>query len=274
MWVRINDQKVFIAVMIALLTLTWIALWVWSVSPYARYLDHDQLRSAARQDTDWLTWLCGGETPGNQLSGAALLFTFIGGWTLMTSAMMLPTSLPLLALFYRMICCRPDRFRLVSLLIAGYLGVWALFGGVAHIGDSLVHAVVEQSSWLRDNAWIIGAATLTVAGVYQFTPLKRACLDKCRSPLSFIAEHWRGKREWAQSFWLGAHHGMFCVGCCWSLMLLMFLVSIGNIAWMLGLGAVMAAEKNLPWGRKLSTPLGLVLLAGGMMLIATAGFSA
>jgi predicted metal-binding membrane protein len=74
------------------------------------------------------------------------------------------------------------------------------------------------------------------AGLYQFTPLKYRCLDKCRSPLSFIIGHWRGSQEKTQAFRLGAHHGLFCVGCCWSLMLLMFAVRAGNLGWMLVLG--------------------------------------
>ena len=125
-------------------------------------------------------------------------------------------------------------------------------------------AVVEQSAWLDENSWVLGAGTLLLAGVYQFTPLKYMCLDKCRSPLSFITEHWHGSREQGEAFKLGLHHGLFCVGCCWSLMLLMFAVGVGNIGWMLALGAVMAIEKNMPWGRRLSAPLGLALFAAGL----------
>jgi predicted metal-binding membrane protein len=74
-------------------------------------------------------------------------------------------------------------------------------------------------------------------------------------------EHWRGRQEQMHAFLLGAHHGLFCLGCCWSLMLLMFAVGSGNIAWMLLLGAVMGVEKNMPWGRQISKPLGIVLLS-------------
>jgi predicted metal-binding membrane protein len=77
-------------------------------------------------------------------------------------------------------------------------------------------------------------------------------------------EHWRGKRERVQAFRMGWRHGVFCVGCCWALMLLMFVVGTGNVGWMLLLGAVMAAEKNFPWGHRLRAPLGLVLVAGAV----------
>jgi predicted metal-binding membrane protein len=162
---------------------------------------------------------------------------------------------------------RPDANRLAALLIAGYLGVWTLFGLLVYLGDWVIHQAVERSAWLEANAWALGAATLALAGLYQFTPLKYHCLDKCRSPLSFVVEHWRGRRERLQAWWLGVHHGLFCVGCCWSLMLLMFTVGVGSLGWMLVVGAVMAAEKNLPWGRRLSAPLGGALLAWAVALV-------
>ncbi len=108
---------------------------------------------------------------------------------------------------------------------------------------------------------------LILAGVYQFTPLKYYCLDKCRSPMSFILGHWHGYAEAQQAFALGAHHGLFCVGCCWSLMLLMFAVGVGSLGWMLVLSVVMAIEKNMPWGRRLSVPLGVALLAWGALML-------
>ena len=132
----------------------------------------------------------------------------------------------------------------------------------------MVHEGAEQIGWLEANDWVIGAGTLILAGVYQFTPLKYHCLDKCRSPYSFIAGHWSGGNESAQALRLGMDHGLFCVGCCWTLMLLMFGVGAGNLGWMLLLGGVMAVEKNMPWGRKLSSPLGLILIgSGGLVTI-------
>jgi predicted metal-binding membrane protein len=97
--------------------------------------------------------------------------------------------------------------------------------------------------------------------------LKHFCIKKCQSPYAFIAEHWHGHKPRWDAFWLGLHHGLFCVGCCWSLMLVMFGVGMGNLAWMLVLGTVMAVEKNLPWGRRLSAPLGVLLLAVGLALV-------
>ena len=244
MWARATDPKLFAGLLVALVALAWLILWVWGESPHGRYLDHEQLSEVTGKD-------------------AFLLVFFVAGWTVMVFAMMLPTSLPLITLFHSMTRERPDHTWLVALLIVGYVSVWMWFGVAVHAGDLALHEGVERVPWLDDNSWLIGAGTLMVAGAYQFTPLKYHCLDKCRSPLMFITQNWRGGNERMQSLRLGVHHGIFCVGCCWSLMLLMFVVGAGNIGWMLVLGMVMAIEKNMPWGRQLGKPLGILLLAVG-----------
>jgi predicted metal-binding membrane protein len=248
MWVRVNTQKPLVVVLVGMVAVAWVTLWVWGQSPYGRFLNHEEL--------------------GHIKLGEDLLFSalFVAGWTLMTVAMMLPTSLPLVALFHGMIAQRPNRRQLLLLLLAGYLGLWTLFGVVVHLGDFAIHGFVQNAGWLDHNRGLVGAGTLVVAGIYQFTPLKYRCLDKCRSPMSFIAAHWQGRREGTQALVLGMHHGLFCIGCCWALMLLMFVVGAGSIVWMMVLGAVMAVEKNAPWGRRLSAPLGLFLIGLGVIL--------
>ena len=243
----VADRRYFLLLMGGLIALAWLTLWLWGQSPYGRLLQHDELSSA-------------------DLGNSLVALVIVAGWTLMIVAMMLPTSLPLVVLFHRLTRQRRDQRLLVCLLIAGYLSMWTVFGVVIHLGDGFLHTAVRQSPWLGANAWIIGAGILVLAGLYQFTPLKYACLDKCRTPLSFLTEHWRGSRERIHAFRLGMQHGIFCIGCCWSLMLLMFAVGVGNLGWMLILGAVMAMEKNLPWGRRLSAPLGVILLCWGLTL--------
>jgi predicted metal-binding membrane protein len=244
------ERRTFLLLLTSLVGSAWIALWIWGRSPYSRYLNHQQL---------------------GELGGGSLLLPitfYLIAWTLMTVAMMLPTSVPLLQTFRRLTAAREDRSQLLALVIAGYLAVWLGFGIAAHTADWFVHELVERSSWLETRAWLIGAATLILAGAFQFSRLKYRCLEKCRAPLSFITEYWRGRAERRNAFLLGIHHGIFCVGCCWALMLLMFGLGVGNVAWMLGLGAVMAVEKNFSWGRKLTASIGFALLGwGGLILI-------
>ena len=185
-------------------------------------------------------------------------------WVLMLAAMMLPTTLPLLDTFRRLTVQRADRRRLIGLVILGYVAVWGAFGLAIHLADWGVAAVAHQSDWLIANGWVIGAAVLVIAGFYQFSALKYRCLDKCRAPLGFIIAHWRGIREKWHALLLGGRHGAYCVGCCWALMLLMFIVGTANIGWMLALGAVIAAEKNLPVGRRMAAPVGAVLILAGL----------
>jgi predicted metal-binding membrane protein len=106
-----------------------------------------------------------------------------------------------------------------------------------------------------------------VAGAYQFSPLMYRCLDECRSPLGFILNRWQGRAERQEAFRLGVAHGLFCIGCCWSLMLIMFGIGLGSLAWMLALGAVTALEKNVSWGRRVVRPLGVVLVLAGLLVL-------
>lgn len=250
LWPRVRDDRLFFGLIAGLVVLAWLSFWLWKQSPYARFLGHEEIG--------------GTESPGQGYF--VLLALFVGGWTLMTVAVMLPTSLPLVAFFRTLVRRRANRVSLVALLVVGYVGVWAAFAGLVHAGDLVIHGAVERVGWLEENAWGIGAATFVFAGLYQFTALKYRCLDKCRSPVGFVMQSWRGGRERWDAFRLGVHHGIFCLGCCWSLMLLMFAVGVGNIGWMLVLGAVMATEKNMPWGFRLSAPLGVVLIGAGVAL--------
>ena len=246
---RLERSSVLPVALGTLVLLAWLALWLWHGSPYGRYLHHGEL---AHFD------LTG--APGEAASQAAV---YVAGWVLMTAAMMLPTTFPLLQIFHRMTRQRGDRVALLTAVIAGYLGVWLAFGVAAHAFDLALHLALERGGWLQADAWLLGTVPLLVAGGFQFTRLKYRCLDQCRTPLSFVVQHWRGGGAHAQALRLGAHHGAFCVGCCWALMLLMFAVGAGNVGWMLALGAVMAIEKNAPWGRRISAPLGAALLLWG-----------
>jgi len=239
----------------------WLALGIWQESPYGRYLDHGNWTEIGLGAS-----ICSALPAAGWALPAAL---YIGGWMLMTAAMMLPTTLPLLDRFRRLVAARPERGRLIALLIAGYLLAWIAFGLAAHLLDTGLYLAARRADWLVTHGWLVGALVLATAGLFQFSRLKYRCLDKCRAPFGFLAQHWHGSAPHRHALLLGLHHGLFCVGCCWAIMLLMFVVGTGNVAWMLGLGALMALEKNAPWGRRMSRPLGGALVAlAGMIAIA------
>jgi predicted metal-binding membrane protein len=259
LWPSVRSDRLFVGLFAGLVGLAWLGLILWKISPYGRFLSHEGVGEVAPMSREYLQ----------------LLAFFVAGWTLMTAAMMLPTSLPLFAFFRSLVRERATRASLVTALVIGYVAVWTAFAVVVHASDQGIHSAVEHSAWLDRNAWLIMASTFAVAGLYQFSTVKYRCLDKCRSPVGFVMAHWHeGRRRNALA--LGVRHGLFCLGCCWSLMLLMFAVGIGNIAWMLLLAAVMATEKNVSWGRRLSAPLGVALLvcATAIAVLGTAGVSA
>ena len=256
-----RHQRVFLPVLAGLVTLAWLTLWLWARSPYGRYLDHGDWTASGPA-----AWLCRVVPAGSLVVPAAL---YALAWTLMILAMMLPTTLPLFQAFDRVVAGRVDRQRLLVLLGVGYLAAWSAFGLLAHGLHALLLAGVARVPLLGWYGWLIGAATLAGAGAFQFSALKYRCLDQCRSPLSFVISHWHGPGPQRQAFLLGLRHGLFCVGCCWALMLLMFVVGAGSLGWMLVLAAAMAIEKNVAWGRRLSAPLGVALLAGAAVLAAT-----
>jgi predicted metal-binding membrane protein len=127
-----------------------------------------------------------------------------------------------------------------------------------------VRAAAANVGWLTVHGWVVGSVVVAGAGVFQFSALKYRCLERCRTPFGFVNAHWQGRRPYTESLRLGAAHGLFCVGCCWALMLVTFVVGMGNVGWMLALAAAMAAEKNLPIGARLRTPLGVGLIAWGI----------
>jgi predicted metal-binding membrane protein len=248
------QRRAFYATGLALAALAWAALALWAASPWGRYLEHGGLAPA-----DLLDAVCGAP-------GAAGLY--VAGWVAMLAAMMLPTTLPVLWLLARVAGRRGRSRPAVAAAVAGYLAAWAGFGLVAHLADAGIGAAAGASGWLAFNAWSVGAALLALAGAFQFSGLKRRCLDRCRSPLALVMRHWRGRRPLAEAWGLGLRHGLDCVGCCWALMLMMLVVGTGSVGWMLGLGLVMAAEKNLAWGRRLSAPTGLALLGASALTLA------
>lgn len=136
-------------------------------------------------------------------------------------------------------------------------------------GNAGLRWAAARYAWFIANGWMVGVAVLAGAGLFQWSALKYRCLDECRSPFAFVGARWHGRSPARDAFRIGLDHGILCVGCCWALMLVMFVVGTGSVGRMVALAAVMVAEKNLPWGRRLRTPLGLGLIgwAGAIAIV-------
>ncbi len=200
----------------------------------------------------------------SNLPWIATLFLFLAAWQVMTAGMMLPSSLPMTQMFFD-VSRHQERTNLVRFsFLAAYFAVWSGFAVAAFVADTGLHALVHRWGWLDQHSFIIAGTTLVIAGAFQFSALKERCLTACRSPRSFL---WRFYQRGAGGAWkLGVRHGVFCLGCCWALMLTMFGLGIGNLAWMAGMTGVMVIEKVSVRGRRFASVIGVVLLAWGAVV--------
>jgi predicted metal-binding membrane protein len=197
--------------------------------------------------------------------GVALVL-FLVAWQAMIAAMMLPSSLPLVRLLASASAKERNPRAKMAAFVGGYAVVWTVFAVLAFCGDAVVHAGVDASPWLADHSWLIAAGVLALAGAFQFSSLKDACLRECRHPGAFLAHHYlRGTHS---GFGLGWKHGLFCLGCCWALMLVMFAAGVASLLWMAALTALMVYEKTGVAGRRAVPLAGVALLAwAGLVLI-------
>ena len=203
---------------------------------------------------------------------ALALVAFVLAWQLMIAAMMLPSSLPLVRLFASASKTQPRAGAAMAAFLGGYALVWSAFGALALSSDFGVHRTVDSISWLHENEWLISGSVLAVAGAFQFTKLKDACLDKCRHPGHFMLRYY--ERGVGGGFRLGARHGIFCVGCCWALMLVMFAAGVASLVWMALLTALMVHEKTRPAGQRTVPVTGVTLLALSSIVLLYSAYEA
>jgi predicted metal-binding membrane protein len=188
----------------------------------------------------------------------AALLLFLLAWQAMVAAMMLPSSLPLIRLF-EAASGKQERPRLVrAAFVGGYVAVWTGFGAFAFLGDVGLHHTVDAVRWLEERPWLIGGSVLALAGLFQFSDLKDKCLSKCRMPGPYLVSHYR--RGAPAAYKLGSGHGLFCLGCCWALMLVMFAAGVAVLWWMAALTAVMVYEKTGRHGAAVTRVVGVALL--------------
>ena len=205
--------------------------------------------------------------PGTDLGS---LGWYLGIWVTMMAAMMLPSAAPMVLFFSKISEQSSRRPALATaLFVTGYLIAWAAYGLVAFAIFRLVRAFDPPFlAWDRAGAEITGAA-IVLAGVYQLTPFKRACLRTCRTPLGFVMHHWRDGSAGAVR--MGIVHGAWCIGCCWALMVLLFAVGVMSITWMLVVAAIVFGEKVLPIGEQLARAVALLLIGLGIWVALAPG---
>src|SRR5476651_1752166 len=193
---------------------------------------------------------------------------FIGAWVLMMAAMMLPSVAPTALTFARVTGERSRKgqaaFVPTWIFILGYFAAWTAFGLAAYFIDHLIRSLdLAWLAWDRQGPIVAGAA-IAVAGLYQLTPFKRVCLTHCRSPLDFFLESWREGRGGALR--MGFHHGLYCVGCCWGLMLVLFSVGVMSLFWMALIAVLIFVEKVFRFGPRLVPVFGIILIALGLWI--------
>src|SRR5206468_2143968 len=152
--------------------------------------------------------------------------------------------------------------------VFGYLAVWLAFAAIATLLEWQLDAAGLLSETMAFASTMVAGSVLILAGIYQWTPLKQACLRHCRSPLQFLMHHWRDGAPGA--LFSGVRHGLFCLGCCWMLMALLFVGGIMNLAWIAGIALLVLIEKSLGWGQWVRRSTGAILIAwGGLTLAGT-----
>ena len=189
-------------------------------------------------------------------------------WAVMMVAMMLPSAAPVILLFSRIgasRAARGSRYASVAFFATGYLVAWWGFSAVAALLQWWLHSAAILSADMRTVSPIAGAGILIAAGVYQWLPVKQACLSHCRSPLGFLSSSWREGRLGAVV--MGIVHGVFCVGCCWMLLALLFAAGVMNLAWVAALSLIVLLEKIAPAGPAIARVGGVVLIIIGLAIV-------
>ncbi len=191
---------------------------------------------------------------------------FLLAWQAMVAAMMLPSSLPMVRLFAAASRNQERPGGAMAAFLGGYAAVWSAFGALAFLADVAIHRAVDATPWLAARPWLIAAGSLALAGGFQFSSLKDKCLSECRHPAGFLVQHYA--RGAGAAFRMGSRHGLFCLGCCWALMLVVFGAGVANLWWMAGLGALMFYEKAGRNGDRIVPAAGLALLTLAALALA------
>jgi len=245
-----RDRLIVLSSLAVIIALSW---------TYVSYL------ASGMQDMDVATQMA---MPQMQAWGVTeFVLTFVM-WAVMMVAMMTPSAAPMILMFAGVNRRRQKQqvpYVPTSVFLLGYLVIWAAFSVLATAAQWGLHAVSLLSPMMVSTSPVLGGILLLIAGIYQWTPLKHACLSKCRSPLGFILNEWREGR-WG-AFLMGLKHGSYCTGCCWSLMALLFVAGVMNLLWVAAIAGFILLEKVAPAGHRMGRAAGVLMVAGGVVLL-------
>jgi predicted metal-binding membrane protein len=190
-------------------------------------------------------------------------------WALMMVAMMVPTAAPMTLMYVavaRKAAAQHDPLAPTFIFVSGYITTWAIFSLVATAAQHALDRAALLSPMMVSASARLGAAILIAAGLYQLTPLKNACLKNCRTPAHFMSRHWRTGNLGA--FWMGVRLGVYCVGCCWILMALLFVGGVMNLLWIAGISIFVLLEKTIPFGDIGGKVVGAAMILVGALSVA------
>lgn len=261
-----RDRMVVLAALLALAALAW---------GYVIWLASQMTSTPAVAMPD----MAGMDMPGmDTMAPAFVPWTLVHGafmfamWAVMMVGMMTPSVAPMVLIYMRIAeqsAARGRPFAPAGWFAAGYLAAWSLFAGLATLAQWGLETLALITPMMTAASRAFGGVVLITAGVYQWIPIKNACLAQCRAPLSFVQRHGGFQASAAGSLRLGLVHGIYCVGCCWALMALLFAGGVMNLLWIAGLMIFVMLEKLIPGGRYFSRLAGAAGVAVGIWMIAT-----
>jgi predicted metal-binding membrane protein len=240
----LRDRAVVLSGIILMAAIAWAYMWI---------LARDSMSMCTVNTNPW--------------GAADLLSTFLM-WAVMMVAMMLPSASPMILAFAGVNRARRAKslsYVGTAVFVLGYVAVWSAFSAAATAAQAALHSAALLSPMTSGSSRAIGGALLLAAGIFQWTPWKNACLHHCRTPLGFILTEWRDGSRGA--FQMGWKHGFYCVGCCWLLMALLFVVGVMNLWWVAGIAAFVLVEKTIPAGPLIARAAGALLVACGLWMV-------
>jgi predicted metal-binding membrane protein len=249
-----RDRIIVLSSLAAITALSWV--YVFSVASDMQNTDMENMGTEMTM-------------PRMQAWGVADFGLTFGMWAGMMVAMMTPSAAPMILMFAQVNRRRREQdvsYVPTSVFLVGYLVVWAAFSVLATTAQWGLHAVSLLSPVAAITSPVFGGVLLVAAGIYQWTPLKHVCLSKCRSPMGFVLNEWREGR-WG-AFLMGLKHGVYCTGCCWSLMALLFVAGVMNLLWVAAIAGFILLEKVAPAGDRLGRVAGVLFIGWGVWMVA------